>query len=117
MTPHAKTQLSTNLSPAQNGQLVSRIFTDCTGKQFRLTFWVSVVDGEVRGSLVSAHPVTYSYARISGEVMEGTFCLPVSIPKVEASTPYIPAYAPFVSPYFSLDFLITSQPTRAPSHR
>lgn len=104
-----------------NGQFLSRIFTDASGRQFRLTFFVTIVDGEARGHLVSAQPIsTSSYLRLSGRCASSNpkgqiFCLPIACPKKEIETSYIPAYAPVVSPYFSLEFLINSQPTRAPS--
>ncbi len=95
----------------QNGQLVSRIFTDTAGRSFRLTFFVTIVNGEAKGHLVSAQEISASKAHASEEV----FCLPFSCPQTVAETPYVSAFSSVVSPYFSLDFLINSQPTRAPS--
>ena len=94
----------------QNGHLVSRIFTDAAGRSFRLTFFVSIVDGEAKGRLVSAQEIGQKVS-----TSKQVFCLPFSAPKVVASTPYVSTFSSSVSPYFSLDFLINSQPTRAPA--
>ena len=99
-----------NSSALQNGQLVSRIFTDAAGRSFRLTFFVTLVNGETRGQLVSAQQIGKNVPS-----PDQVFSLPFSYPKVVASTPYISKITSFVSPYFSLDFLINSQPTRAPA--
>ena|SRR3989344_4390297 len=108
----------------QNGQLVSRIFTDQLGQQFRLTFFVSIVNGEVRGRLVSAQPISSSAAQanvsriaLTGDSVSSPdqiFCLPIFCTKKEVETSYVPSYAPIVSPYRELYFFM-SQPTRAPS--
>ncbi|MEK7641535.1 MAG: hypothetical protein AAB365_00910 [Patescibacteria group bacterium] len=101
-----------NTTALQNGQLVSRIFTDAAGHSFRLTFFVSIIDGEVKGQLVSAQEIGQ---KVSAATADHVFCLPFSCPKIVASTPYVSPFSSFVSPYFSLEFLINSQPTRAPS--
>ena len=101
----------------KQGRLVSHIFTDQSGVTFRLTFFVTVVNGEVKGKLVSAERVSGGpTSRISRKMSESNFCLPISCPKVVADTAYIPAYALVVSPYTEL-FFFTSQPTRAPSFK
>jgi hypothetical protein len=101
----------TQLSTTSGGRLISRIFTDQNGRTFRLTFFVAVVNGELKGSLVSAQPLSKN-ENITGQ---GTvLCLPISCPKVVAETPFVSAYAPVVSPFSEL-FFFTSQPTRAPS--
>ena len=99
-------------------QFLSRIFTDASGRQFRLTFLVAVVNGELRGHLVSAQPVSASglnTLELTGSVSDGSFCLPIICSDKKPDTIYTPAFAPVVSPYFSLEFLINSQPTRAPA--
>lgn len=103
------------LTPYTSPQFLSRVFTDASGRQFRLTFLVAVVNGELKGRLVSAEPVSPT-ARLTGDVSDPTLCLPISCAQEEKSTEYVPAYAPVVSPFFSqFEFLIHSQPTRAPS--
>ncbi len=100
-------------------QFISRVFTDQSGRQFRLLFLVLVVDGELRGRLISAEPLANTRAaQLVGEVADGVngaFFLPIYCPVKKATTEYVPSFARVVSPYFSIDFLITSQPTRAPS--
>jgi hypothetical protein len=103
------------ISTPNQSQLISRIFTDQNGRSFRLTFLVTVVNGEVRGRLVSAQPLSSSLARLPGAVCDGTFCLPITLSAKTPNTVYAPSFAPAVSPYFSLEFLINSQPTRAPA--
>lgn len=109
----------------QHGQFLSRIFTDAAGRQFRLTFFVTIVDGEARGHLVSAEPMkrdgrASTLLRLSGSCAttagssNGVFCLPIACPQKELESVYIPAYTPIVSPYTDLYFF-TSQPTRAPN--
>lgn len=108
---------SITLAP-QHGQFLSRIFTDLSGQQFRLTFFVTIVNGEPRGHLVSAQPIsTPAHLRLSGSCASSQgFCLPIACPKNEVETAYIPSYTPIVSPYTEL-FFFTSQPTRAPSYK
>ncbi|GEM_PF-1296827 len=108
----------------QHGQFLSRIFTDISGQQFRLTFFVTIVAGEPRGHLVSAQPISIAaHLRLSGSCASSDcsnnsggqiFCLPVACPKKEIETIYIPAYTPIISPFTEL-FFFTSQPTRAPN--
>ena len=98
-----------------NSQFVSRIFTDINGRQFRLNFFVTIVNGEIRGRLISAQPISSDTALLTGEVSDGSVCLPIACDNKKPSTVYTPAFVPIVSPYFSLEFLINSQPTRAPA--
>jgi len=116
------------ITPYSNSQFLSRIFTDANGRQFRLTFFVSVVNGELKGQLVSAQPVSVSRSvsdvtrQLTGSVSGNSgadasvFCLPIVCSEKKPATEYIPAYVPIVSPYTELYFF-TSQPTRAPSAR
>lgn len=103
-------------------QFMSRIFTDVNGRQFRLTFLVAVVNGELRGHLISAEPlpssspIEISLGSVSCAVNE-PFCLPISLAVKQPATEYVASFAPVASPYYSLEFLINSQPTRAPSRR
>lgn len=116
--------------PVQNQldvpRFISRVFTDMSGRRFRLLFLVLVVNGEFKGRLISVEPLAaVSKAQISGKVsintsagafgVEHIFCLPITCEYKDPATEYIHTFAEFVSPYFSNDFLITSQPTRAPS--
>ena len=106
------------LTPYQRPQFLSKIFTDASGRQFRLTFFVAMVDGELKGHLVSAEFLQKtSAAALPGEVsIFSNLCLPESCHNKIPETLYAPAFAPVVSPFFSqLEFLIHSQPTRAPS--
>lgn len=120
------------LTPLNRSQFISRIFSDATGRQFRLTFLVAIVNGEVRGHLVSAEPVSKapstpldknsglrraSNYQLTGAVSDGSFCLPIICNNKKPATTYVSSLKPIATPYFSLEFLINSQPTRAPSYR
>lgn len=98
-------------------QFIEQIFTDQTGRQFRLVFLVSLVDGKLKGQLVSAQPLaTRNHSTAAGHVSD-QFLLPFSCPKDETVTEYIASVTPIVSPFSTIEFLITSQPTRAPSFK
>ena len=92
----------------QGGRFIEKIFTDQSGQQFKLVFFVALVNGEVKGTLISAQPV--------GSVDVGATCayLPISLSINKVVTEYVPTYASVVSP-FNKFFFFTSQPTRAPS--
>lgn len=107
--------ITTQNQALQNGQLVSRVFTDAAGRSFRLTFFVSIVDGETKGRLVSAQEIGKGEVGDKSYEQGSVMLLPFACPKVISHTSYLSSPALFVSPYFSLDFLINSQPTRAPS--
>lgn len=96
-------------STEQIPQFVEKIVTDRSGQVFKLTFLVAIVDGQLKGRLVSAQPLAQSFKNT-----ESILSLPVICPKNETITEYTPAFAPIVSPYSEL-FFFTSQPTRAPS--
>ena len=73
-----------------------------------------VIEGEIKGRLVSAETISAS-SYLTGSVAASTFCLPISLSQNIPATDYVSSFIPTVSPYFSLDFLINSQPTRAPA--
>ena len=97
------------LTPYVQSKFVEKVFTDEAGRQFKLTFLVTLINGEVKARLVSATPVAQPFE--PSEVA----CLPVVISNKEVETEFVPTFTPVASPYFSLDYLISSQPTRAPS--
>ena len=102
-------------------KFLSRIFTDPTGRQFCLTFLVTVVDGEVRGRLISAEPISPDVSasptlQLDGDIDDGVLCLPTVSFKKVSGTEYKHSFVPVISPYTELYFF-TSQPTRAPSYR
>lgn len=95
---------------------IEQVFTDQTGRQFRLVFLVSSVEGKLKGQLVSVRPME---ARPRRSVLGGetsVFCLPIICRQNKTVTKYISSFAPIVSPFSTIEFLINSQPTRAPSH-
>jgi hypothetical protein len=93
-------------------QFLSRVFTDQKGRQFRMTFLVAVVGGELKGRLVSVEPIANSLRGTS----EGVICLPITCNSEKPDTEFVSPYIPVVSPYTEL-FFFTSQPTRAPSFK
>lgn len=100
------------LTPYVNSQFVEKVFTDRAGRQFRMVFLVALVNGEVKGRLVSVQPLAQESFKNTAEVI----CLPIICPKNETVTEYIAPTIPVVSPYNEL-FFFTSQPTRAPSQK
>lgn len=97
-------------------QFVERVMADQSGRKFRMVFLVEFASGEFKGRLVSVTPISAHAASPigAGDIL----CLPILAPKNTTVTVYTPAYAPVVSPYYSaFEFLIHSQPTRAPSRR
>jgi hypothetical protein len=73
-------------------------------------FTIVQVDGKFQAHIISATPIQTSQA-------EKPICLPCikdSKIIVEDLTPF---FISTISPYFSLDFILTSQPTRAPANR
>jgi hypothetical protein len=94
----------------QGGRFIEKLFTDQNSQQFKLTFFVVLVNGEVKGKLISAQPM----GKASSVGSEQVLYLPISLSVNETVTEYIPEYVPVVSPYNEL-FFFTSQPTRAPS--
>lgn len=97
-------------------QFIEKIFTDQLGQQFRLTFLVTIVDGEYRGRLVSAEPISKKVDLLNGKVSssETPVCLPIICEQKEPDTAYTPSCKEVISPFNSL-FFFMSQPTRAPS--
>lgn len=92
----------------QNRQLNSifeRIVKDKNGAVVRVRFIVVEINGVFQGQIVSITPV------VSKEVLY----LPCPKTKDLSAPATVYKSASKVSPYFSLDFLINSQPTRAPS--
>lgn len=100
------------LIPYSQPRFVEKVISDRSGRQFRMIFLVALVDGEVKGRLISIEPVISSFRSA-----ECVACLPTVAAKKIAETEYVSAFAPTVSPYFSLEFLINSQPTRAPAYK
>ena len=96
---------------------ISRIFTDLSGRKFRLTFLVSIVGGEVRGRLVSAEPISTrpTLADLTNNSSYPCYVLPIICSEKIPDTKYVSSFAPVATPYFSIDFLINCQPTRAPA--
>lgn len=102
---------------AYTPQFIEKLYVDAQGRQFRLVFQVSQVGFDLKARLISVEPVTTNSGLLKGEVthISSSAFLPIDISKKAAITEYIFPDAPVVSPYISLKFLITSQPTRAPS--
>ncbi|MES2216569.1 MAG: hypothetical protein V4481_04720 [Patescibacteria group bacterium] len=110
-SPEAARALATPQVP----QLIEKIFTDQHGRTFRMVFIVAVVDGELKGKLVSVQPISAASHKLNGAISSGIICLPIERSTKKGETVYVADFAPVVSPYVSLESLITSQPTRAPS--
>jgi len=104
------------LTAYRQQQFIEKILTDSFGRQYRVLFAVSFVDGEIRGRVVSATPLPI-VNRLTGHSYTGSTCvyLPAANSNNKIFAEYRHAFIPIVSPYIELYFF-TSQPTRAPSH-
>ncbi len=104
------------LTPYSRSNFVEKVLTDHSGRQFRALFLVTLVNGEVKGHLLSLKPMPMKTLAIEGAVSDGSICLPCWTTDCEIETPYVASYAPVISPYFSeLDIFLSTQPTRAPA--
>ena len=85
------------ITALSQSQFVSRIFTDSNGRRFRLNFFVAVIDGEIRGRLISVQPLPRTPSsllslaklgigatkgkaitkKLTGKVADGSFYLPI----------------------------------------
>lgn len=99
------------LTPYIQSRFIEKIFTDESGRRFKLVFFVTLVNGEVKGRLISAMPVTRSFRE------ECVVCLPACTPEAKTEPELVSTFTSVASPYFSLEYLLSSQPTRAPSMR
>jgi hypothetical protein len=96
----------------QNKQLNSifeRIVKDHGGSFIRVRFTVIEVNGVFQPQIISAESIIF-------EVKSEVICLPCIKDSLVISEDYTPSFISKISPYFSLDFLM-SQPTRAPANR
>ena len=100
------------LTTYKQPQFIEKILTDSFGRQYRVLFAVSFVDGEIRGRVISATPISLLKGSTNGG-STSVFLL-AGQSKKEVFAEYIPAFAPIISPYIELYFF-NSQPTRAPS--
>lgn len=110
------------ITPYTQSKFIERTLTSDSGERFRVLFLITLVNGEVNVQIISAKPISArprlaidsSDADISSKAYP-CYYLSACSTKKKHDTLYIPSNAPKVSPYFSLEFLINSQPTRAPS--
>lgn len=103
------------LTRYNRSQFLEKTITDSYGREFRAVFFVTLENGEVKGRIVSLRPVTQTLA-LPGGIASG-FCLPCDHSHCATKTPYVMHVAPFESPYFDIELILNSQPTRAPSNR
>lgn len=97
-------------------QFIEKIIYDDFGHQFRVIFAVSYINGEVKGRIVSAEPIALIRGSVSAR--ESFTCLQCATLAGRAPIEsHLINRKSFVSPYFSMEFLINSQPTRAPAFR
>jgi len=102
-----------NMLAPYRPQFVEKILADSFGRQFRVVFAVSYsIDGEVRGRIVSAQPIEL----LKGSTIrsQANACLPCA-QSLNLQSFNLSIVTPVASPYFSLEYLLNSQPTRAPA--
>ena len=93
-SPEATRALAAASPPAGGPQLLERIFTDVHGRQLRMVFMVAVVDGELKGKLVSVQPLSSRSTldkQLHGTcpVSSGTICLPIECSHKKGETEYV----------------------------
>ena len=94
---------------------IERVMTDSLGCRYRVIFAVSYIGEEVRGRVISATLIQ----SLNGQTAKSAapLCLSSAVPLHTSKILYLKSCVPVVSPYFSLEYLLNSQPTRAPSRR
>jgi hypothetical protein len=111
------------LTPHLQSRFIEKILTDRNGQQFRVLFLVSLVNGEVRGQIVSAQPVfdEVKAAGLPGRVYKMASCTKLYLSCTKAAAKIIQtkirSWSRVASPYYSSLEFFMSQPTRAPSFR
>ena len=100
------------LTPYTQSKFIEKVCTDRNGQQFRLVFFVALVNGEVTGRLISAQPIGKAPQTVSAEEI---LYLPIAAIVNDTVTEYVSSFAPIVSSYNKF-FFFNSQPTRAPSY-
>src|ERR1035437_4158582 len=108
------------LTPNLQSRFIEKVLTDRNGQQFRVLFLVSLVDGEVRGQIISAQPIFEAVKAVGlpGRVYKGSPCTKLCLPCTKAATKIIESkvksWSRVASPYYSSLEFFMSQPTRAP---
>ena len=96
----------------QLNSIFERIIRDKNGVLVRVRFTVVQIDGTFQPQIISATPIVATQTQA-----EKPICLPCINKQQVIAEDYTPTFVSKISPYFSLDFILTSQPTRAPSNR
>ena len=105
------------LTPYLNSQFVEKVLTDRHGRQFRCLFLVALVNGEVKGKLISAQEISVAVRLLhtrSSLTATAENLLPVFYTSKRIFTERV--WLPIVSYFAPKDFsFVMSQMTRAPS--
>ncbi len=97
------------LENKQLNSIFERIVEDKNGVLVRVRFTIIEKNGRFQGQIISAEPL------ISQIEKEKVLCLSC-VKSLKVSIDSSIAFTPILSPYFTLEFLM-SQPTRAPANR
>lgn len=125
------------LTPHLQSRFIEKILTDRSGRQFRVLFLVSLVNGEVRGQIISAQPIfegvknatlpgrvakirarheaRHEFANSSADSPWTKLCLPCTKTAAKIIGSKVRSWSRVASPYYSSLEFFMSQPTRAPS--
>ena len=108
------------LTPHLQSRFIEKVLTDRNGQQFRVLFLVSLVNGEVRGQIVSAQPIfeTAKTPGFPGRVqgcISGKSLFAVHKSRRKNHQSKVRTWSRVASPYYSSLEFFMSQPTRAPS--
>ena len=111
------------LTPHIQSRFLEKVLTDRNGRQYRVLFLVSLVNGEVRGQIVSAQPVfeEAKSIRLPGRTASAPsfvkLCLPAVKSAAKVTESRMSSWSRVASPYYSSLEFFMSQPTRAPSFK
>jgi hypothetical protein len=111
------------LTPHLQSRFIEKVLTDRAGRQFRVLFLVSLINGEVRGQIISAQPIFEGVRAVSlpGRVVKMTswtrLCLSCTKAAAKIIESKVKSWSRVASPYYSSLEFFMSQPTRAPSFK
>lgn len=102
-----------NIVPFYESKLVERILSDQQGRRFRVLILFFEDGHEIKARILSAIPIDQILS-LNGTV-SNNYCLSCAFSSIDSNDNFFVPFRPVISPYFSLEHLISSQPTRAPA--
>ncbi|HEY4494515.1 MAG TPA: hypothetical protein VJC02_00245 [Candidatus Paceibacterota bacterium] len=96
------------LTPFSRSKFVTKVLTSHSGEQFKVVFFVTLIDGKLKADIVSIEPISSSIKNTQN------IFLPIFNKEKSVTFSYTKASHSVVSPFNNL-FFFNSQPTRAPA--